>query len=180
MEYFTIGKIVNTQGIKGQVRVLPQTDDIKRFELLKSIEIFTEGKTSSEIFDIESVSYHKNFVLLKLKGINDMTSAERLKGRTIKISREAALPLEDDEYYISDLYGMTVVTDEGKEVGEVSDILFTGANDVYVVKAEGQKDVLIPAVKQYIHSVNVGENIMVIHNSQLIIHNYRPEVYSCE
>ena len=178
MEYFTIGKIVNTQGIKGQVRVLPQTDDIKRFELLKSIEVFTEGKASSEVFDIESVSYHKNFVLLKLRDINDMTSAERLKGRTIKVNREAALPLEDDEYYISDLYGMAVITDDGKKVGEIADILFTGANDVYVVKAEGQKDVLIPAVKQYIHSVNVGENIMVIHNSQFIINNYRPEAHT--
>ena len=178
MEYFTIGKIVNTQGIKGQVRVIPQTDDIKRFELLKSIEVFADGKPSSEIFDIESVSYHKNFVLLKLKGVNDMTSAEKLKGRTIKISREAALPLKENEYYISDLYGMTVITDDGKKVGEISDILFTGANDVYVVKAEGQKDVLIPAVKQYVQSVNVGENIMVIHNSQFLIHNYRPEVHS--
>ena len=176
MEYFTIGRIVNTQGIRGQVRVIPQTDDIKRFELLKNIEVFTESSASSEIFDIEKVSYHKNFVLLKLKGINDMTAAEKLKGGIIKISRDAALPLEDNEYYISDLYGMEVITDDGKKVGEISDVLFTGANDVYVIKADGQKDVLIPAVKKYILSVDISENIMVIHNSKFIIRNYRPEL----
>jgi len=174
LEYFTIGKIVNTQGIKGHIRVVPQTDDIKRFELLKSIEVFFEGKPESKTYDIEEVSYHKSFVILKLKGISDMTAAEKLKGYIIKITREAALPLKEDEYYISDLYGMSVITDDGEKIGEIDDIIFTGANDVYVVKAEGQKDVLIPAVKKYILSVNVSENVMVIHNSQFIIDNYRP------
>jgi 16S rRNA processing protein RimM len=172
LEYFIIGKIVNTQGIKGHVRVVPQTDDIKRFELLKSISVFV-GEHYEKSFDIEAVSYHKSFVILKLKDINDMTAAERLKGYLIKIQREQALPLKIDEYYISDLYGMTVITENGEQIGEISDVILTGANDVYTVTAEGQKDVLIPAVKQYINSVDVEKRVVVIHNSESLINNYR-------
>lgn len=173
MEYFTIGKIVNTQGIKGHLRIVPLTDDIKRFEKLKNIEVFMDGKLEPTIYNIEKVSYHKSFVILKLENINDMTAAERLKGHVIKIKRNAAIPLREDEYYISDLYGMAVMAETGDTVGEISDIIFTGANDVYVVKSEGKKDVLIPAVKQYVLSVNVTENVMTIHNFESLIELYR-------
>lgn len=88
---------------------------------------------------IENVRYHKQFVLLKFEGVDDMTTAEKLKGATVKIPPEDALPLEEGEYYIRDLYDMNVVTDDGENLGIIKDILFTGANDVYVVKPEKAK-----------------------------------------
>lgn len=159
---FVIGKIVNTQGIKGEVRVIPETDDITRFELLDSVLILRRGTLEEK--EIQSVRYHKQFVLLKLKGVDDMTAAEGYKNCEIQIPAEKALPCGEDEYYIRDLYGMDVYTDEGELLGSLSDILFTGANDVYVVKSVNpqQKDILLPAIKQCILKVNVAEKKMVV------------------
>ncbi len=156
---FEIGKIVNTQGIKGVVRVIPMTDDIKRFELLKSVYVC--GK-QDEVYEIENVSYHKQFVLIKFKGVDDMTTAEnKLKNKMLKIDDEDALPLNEDEYYIRDLIGCSVFTKDGEEFGEVKDILFTGANDCYVVKHEG-KDVLIPAIKQCVLDIDIENKKITI------------------
>lgn len=155
---FEIGKIVNTQGIKGDVRVIPSTDDIKRFELLNTVLIVS--KSNEVELEIENVWYHKNFVILKFKSVNDMTSAEKLKNSIIKIPDSEALPLDEGEYYIRDLYGMTVVED-GIPLGELCEILFTGANDVYVVRnKETKEEILIPAIKQCILNVDLENKVM--------------------
>lgn len=159
-DYFVIGKIVNTQGIKGEVRALPTTDDINRFKKLK--EVYISRRNNMELYEIESVRFHKQFVLLKFKGIDTMNDAELLKNTDLKISKDLAIPCEEDEYYISDLYGMKVVTDEGEDIGIIDDIIFTGANDVYVVKKEDSQ-ILIPAIKQCILNVNVAEKTMKVH-----------------
>ena len=159
LEYFVIGKIVNTQGIKGEVRVIPTTDDINRFKKLKEIYIFIRGNL--DLYEIEGVRFHKQFVLLKLKGIDSINEAELLKNTEIKIPKELAIPCEKDEYYISDLYGMKVLAGE-EEIGIIEDIIFTGANDVYVVKSK-DSEILIPAIKQCILDVNVKEKIMKVH-----------------
>ena len=159
LEYFVIGKIVNTQGIKGEIRVIPTTDDINRFKKLKEIYIFRKGNL--DLYEIEGVRFHKQFVLLKLKGIDSINDAELLKNTEIKIPKELAIPCEKDEYYISDLYGMKVLAGE-EEIGIIEDIIFTGANDVYVVKSK-DSEVLIPAIKQCILDVNVKEKIMKVH-----------------
>lgn len=159
-DYFVIGKIVNTQGIKGDLRVVPTTDDISRFELLSSILV--DNKKQIVKYDIENIRYHKNFIILKIKGIDDMTSAEKLKNSNIKISKQEALPLNEDEYYIRDLYDMNVVTNEGEELGKIIDIIFTGANDVYVIKNNEEKEILIPAIKQCILNVDIEKNIMTV------------------
>ncbi len=154
---FLIGKIVNTQGVHGEMRVIPTTDDITRFELLDSV--FIDDKE----YEIERVRYHKQFVLLKLKGINDMTAAERFKTKEVRIPEEWALPCEEDEYYVKDLYGMKVVDEDDKEIGVIKDVIFTGANDVYIVKPKSGKDILIPAIKDCILKVDVAEKTMHIH-----------------
>lgn len=160
-QMFTIGRIVNTHGVRGEVRVLPSTDDIKRFELLKEIRVINREE---KMYEITGVRYHKNFVLLKLKGVDTMDAAELLKNSLIKISREDSLPLNEDEYYISDLYGMKVVTEEGRDLGELKDIMFTGSNDVYVVyNEETEKEILIPAIKQCIKRVSVVDNLMTVY-----------------
>ncbi len=159
---FVIGKIVNTQGIKGEVRVMPSTDDVTRFELLDSVLIMRRG--SLEEKEIESVRYHKQFVLLKLKGINDINEAEKYKNCEVQIPAELALPLEDNEYYIRDLYGMRVLDENGNMIGTLSDVLFTGANDVYVVQPvdPDKGDILLPAIRDCILSVDVDEKKMIV------------------
>ncbi|WP_250278513.1 ribosome maturation factor RimM [[Clostridium] colinum] len=159
-DYFVIGKIVNTQGIKGEVRVLPTTDDINRFKKLK--EVYISKRNNMDLYEIETVRFHKQFVLLTFKGINSMNDAELLKNTEIKIPKDLALPCEKDEYYISDLYGMKVFTDLGEDIGIIDDIIFTGANDVYVVKKEDSQ-ILIPAIKQCILNVDIKEKTMKVH-----------------
>lgn len=158
-QMFTIGKIVNTHGVKGEVRVLPSTDDVKRFGKLKEVKV--ENRTMTT-YEIETVRYHKNFVLLKFKGIDTMNAAELLKNSLLKIDRKDALPLKKDEYYQCDLYGLRVVTDTGRDLGKLTDILMTGSNDVYVVRNE-EKEILIPAIKQCILKVDLEVGEMLIH-----------------
>lgn len=158
-QMFTIGKIVNTHGVKGEVRVLPSTDDVKRFGKLKEVKV--ENRTMTT-YEIETVRYHKNFVLLKFKGIDTMNEAELLKNSLLKIDRKDALPLKKDEYYQCDLYGLRVVTDTGRDLGKLTDILMTGSNDVYVVRNE-EKEILIPAIKQCILKVDLEVGEMLVH-----------------
>lgn len=163
-EYMEVGKLVNTHGVKGEFKVIASTDDPKRFELLKTI--FIETKSGLVEFPITSVRYMKNFVLLKLENIDDMTEAEKYKTCLLKIPKEEALPLEENEYYVGDLYNMNVVTKEGEALGQISEVLFTGSNDVYIVRKKGDtktKELLIPAIKDCILDVNLADNIMTVH-----------------
>lgn len=159
-DYFVIGKIVNTQGVKGEVRVLPTTDDINRFKILKTIDIF--NKNEKLTLNVTNTRLHKQFVLIKFDGIDDMNCAEKLKNFELKVPRELATPCEEDEYYISDLYGINVITDDGEKLGQLFDIIVTGANDVYHVKSE-TSEILIPAIKQCILDVNIAEKLMKVH-----------------
>ncbi len=162
-DYFIIGKIVNTQGIRGDVRIMPQTDDLTRFEKLKTVEIFRENdKNSSRILTIGKVWYHKQFVVIKFKEIETMNDAEKIKDHLIKIDRKDAVPLEEDEFFITDLIGIKVITDEKEELGTIKDVITTGANDVYIIKTKG-KDILIPAIKQCVLDVDMDERVMTIH-----------------
>jgi 16S rRNA processing protein RimM len=159
-DYFEIGVITGAHGIKGDARVLPWTFDAKRFCLLKTVDI----KAYNDIIHltIENVRFHKQFVIVKFRGVDSVDGALRLKGGVIVIPGELGLPLGEDEYYTADLYGMTVVTDEGEALGIISDIISTGANDVYVVAKPGVKDLLIPAIKQCILDVDVAGRKMTV------------------
>ncbi len=163
--YFEIGKIVNTQGVKGDVRIVPSTDDIKRFELLKTVKLFRKNEVKE--LEIERVWYHKKFVIIKFKGIDSMNDGELLRDFTIRISDEESIPLEEDEYFIRDLIGVNVTLEDNTKVGTIKDVIRTGANDVYVLKnlmdsSDNPKDILIPAIKQCIIKVNVEEKTMVV------------------
>lgn len=156
-----IGQIVNTYGIKGFLKVVPYTDDIKRFEKLKSIYIQT--KKSLETVIIEEVKYAKNLVLLKIKGIDNINDAEIYKNCYIKIDRSDAVELPEDSYFIIDLIGIKVYTDEGEALGDIIDVFPTGANDVYVVKNELGKQVLLPAIGDVIKNVDIKNKKMIVH-----------------
>lgn len=153
-DYFEIGQIVNTYGIKGFVKVNPFTDDITRFEKLKTVYIDIKGKLKE--FTIEEVKYSKNMVLLKFKEIPDINEAERYRNYYIKIGRDKARKLPKDTYYIADLIGLEVYNENSNELlGKVDDIFSTGSNDVYVVKDELGKQILLPGTKEVIKEVDL-------------------------
>jgi len=159
-DYFTIGKIVNTVGVKGELKIFPTTDDPKRFDLLDTICIQLRGEELTK--KILKVRYHKKLVMLTLDGVDSMETADALRGGVIVVGRDDALPLDDNEFYLQDLVGMSVLTDSGAALGTISDVIFTAANDVYVVRREGKKDLLIPAIEQCILKVDVAAKQMVV------------------
>ena len=161
-QFFEIGKITGTHGIRGTMRVFPTTEDPTRFEKLK--EIIVEIREKRETFHIQKVAYQKNMILLTVKEINDINVAELYKNGRILIPDAMAIPLKENEYYRRDLFGMAVVTDDGEELGKLVNIYETGANDVYAVrKAEDKKELLIPAIKDCILKVDVEAGVMTVH-----------------
>ena len=154
-----VGQIVNTFGIKGEVKVNPFTDDINRFDDLK--KVYVKTRKESKLYKVENVRYHKNMVLVKLEGINNPEDAELLKNSFLEIDREDAIPLEEGQYFIVDLIGLDVYTDEGNLLGKVDDIYNTGANDIYVVKDELGKQILLPGIKEVIKEVKLEDRIIV-------------------
>ena len=156
-----VGQIVNTFGIKGEVKVVPFTDDIKRFDELKNVYVKT--KKESKQYKVENVKYHKNMVLIKLEGINNVESAEILRNAFLEIDRKDAVPLEEGTYFIADLIGLEVYTEEGKLLGKVDDIYNTGSNDIYVVKDELGKQILLPGIKEVIKEVLLEQEKIIVH-----------------
>ena len=159
-DVFQIGKIVNTQGLKGEVRVFPTTDDVRRFDVLK--KVWLRGKNGVREIGVERARHQKNLVILKFAGIDDINEAEKLRGCEIVVSRADATPLGVDEYYHKDLLDMAVVTTDGEDLGVLTDILVTGANDVYVVSKNDSKDLLIPAIKQCIMNVDKDARVITV------------------
>ena len=160
-EYFEIGQIVNHYGIKGMVKVNPFTDDISQFEKLKSILLVKDGKLSE--VEIEETKYSKNQVLLKLKGIDTVEEAEKYRGCYLKIARSNSKKLPKDTYFIADLLGLTVYTDENILLGKVEDIYNSGANDIYVIKSEDGKQILLPGTKEVIKQIDLEQERITVH-----------------
>ncbi len=156
-----VGVITTTHGIRGEVKVFPTTDDPKRFLDLKNV-ILDDGKTTLDL-EIQNVKFFKNLVILKFKGIDNINDIEKYKKAGLYVTREDAVELEKDEYFIADLIGMDVISDEGEQLGKISDVLQTGANDVYVISSKGQKDLLLPAIHECVLDVNVEERTMKVH-----------------
>lgn len=160
-EYFEIGQIVNTSGLKGVLKIKPFTDDIKKFSNLKTIYIKTKNDLTE--FKIEQVRYVKNMVMLKLAGIDTVEEAEKYRNLYIRILRDEEEKLEEGSYYVVDILGCKVNTDINQELGTVVDIFQTGSNDVYVVKDEQGKQILLPAIKDVIKNVDVKNKIITVH-----------------
>lgn len=159
-QFFQVGVITNTHGIRGEAKVFPTTNDPERFRKLKNVILASEKERLPA--EIQGVRFSKQFVIVKFRGIDDINEVEKYKGRQILVAREDAVGLERDEYYIADLLGMDVVTDEG-ETGVLKDVIETGANEVYVVELDGFGEVLIPAIKDCILDVDVEAGRMRVH-----------------
>ena len=160
-KYLEIGQIVNTFGIKGMVKVKPFTDDITRFDRLE--KVFVKSKQNKTEYEIEDVKYHKQMVMLKLKGIDNVEEAEHLRRSYLLVDRKNEEPLEEGVYYIVDLLGLEVYTDEGILLGKVDDIFNTGSNDIYVIKDELGKQILLPGIDEVIKKVDLENGRITVH-----------------
>lgn len=160
-DLFKVGVITNTHGIRGEVKVFPTTDDPRRFSELK--EILLDTGNEKTVLHISNVKFFKNMVILKFKEYNDINEVEKLRKKELFVTRENAVPLEENEYYIADLIGLKAVSDEGEELGEVADVLQSAANDIYVIKKPGEKDLLVPAIKDCVKSVDIPGGRIELH-----------------
>ncbi len=160
-DFLQVGVITATHGIRGEVKVFPTTDDPERFLDLETVYLDTGRE--KKLLTISSVKFFKQFVILKFKEFDNINDVEPFRKKSLLVTREQAVPLEEDEYFIADLIGLRVITDEDKVLGELTDVLETGANDVYQVTDENGKEVLLPAIKDCILSVDLEKGEMKVH-----------------
>ena len=160
-KYLEIGQIVNTFGIKGMVKVKPFTDNIERFSNLE--KIYIKNKSGQTEYKIQEVKYHKNMVLIKFEGIENPEQADLLRNSYLIVDRETAEPLEPGRYYIVDMIGLDVFTDDNEYLGKLEDIYNTGSNDIYVVKNELGKQVLLPAIEDVIKNIDMDNKKVIVH-----------------
>ncbi len=156
-----VGVITQTHGVRGEVKVFPTTDDVQRFKKLKQV-ILDTGKEQLPL-EIQNIKFFKQFVIVKFKGIDDINDIEKYKRCPLLVTREHAVKLEEDEYFIADMIGMEIVTENDETFGTLKDVIATGANDVYVIDSVAHGEVLIPAIKECILNVNVEEQKMTVH-----------------
>lgn len=156
-EKIIIGQIGAPHGVKGEVRVVPQTDFPERFERLTSVYLGDDKK-----LEIKSVRYHKQFVILKFAGIDDRDQVEALKNKLLKIERKDLMPLPNGHYYIFDILGLEVHDLTGNRLGKINDVLHTGSNDVYVIEREAEQPLLIPALKKVVREIDFAAGKMTV------------------
>ena len=158
---FQVGVITSPHGVFGEVKVYPTTDDPRRFKRLREVTLAL-GKEERQV-EIEHVKFSKQMVILKLKGFDNRDEVEKLRQCSLYVSRENAVRLQKDEYYIADLIGMRAVDEENREIGQIQDVMVTGANDVYVIRMQDGRELLLPAIKECILDVQVEEGVMKVH-----------------
>ncbi len=160
-DYFKIGIITSSHGVRGEMKVFPTTDDTRRFK--KCREVYVEDKTGLVMYEVESARVSPDKVLLKLKGIDTPEEAVKLRQRGIFVDREHAVKLSKDEYFIADLIGLEVRNEDGDRIGVIEEVLPTGANDVYQIAIDDGRELLLPAIKDCILEVNVEQGFMRVH-----------------
>ena len=157
-----VGAILDTHGLRGEVKVFPTTDDPSRYDDLEEVELLTkEGKYIH--LEVEHVRYFKNLVIVKFKSYDNINDIEQYKKCNLYVTRENAVELEEDEYFVADLIGLTAKSDEGEELGTLTDVLTTGANDVYVITGADWEELLVPAIHDCVQEVNVEEGYVTLH-----------------
>ncbi|MBQ6686694.1 MAG: 16S rRNA processing protein RimM [Firmicutes bacterium] len=156
MEKIKLGQIVTAVGIKGEVKVYPYTDIPERFEEIDSLMI--ESKTAK----INGVRYMKNMVILRLEGVDDRNAAEALRGKNLYIDRKDMWEMPEDTYLVKDLLGMTVMDPEGNRIGKLVDVIQNSAQDLYEIEREDGKKFLLPAVGEFVQTVNLNKRIMIV------------------
>lgn len=156
-----VGVYTSTHGVRGEINVYPTTDDVGRF--YKGLPLFIDTGKEQIPVTVERVKLFKNMVILKFVGIDNINDIERYKGHDLLVSREHAVALEEGEYFICDIIGAEVVTEEGEKLGTLKDVLQTGANDVYVITLNDGREVLFPVIPDCVKDVNTEEKRVVVH-----------------
>lgn len=160
-EFLQVGAIANTHGIAGEVKVFPMTDDIRRFKQLK--EVYLDTGRERVLLHVASCKFVKNQPVLKFKEFSNINEVEKYKRCGLFITRDQAVPLGKDEYFIADLIGLSVIREDGETLGELTDVLQTGANDVYEVTMEDGKQVLLPVIRECIKKVDLEKRQVTVH-----------------
>lgn len=156
-----VGVITQTHGIKGEVKVFPTTDDPARFRKLKHV-IMVTGKERLDM-EISGVKFFKQYVIIRFQGIDSINDAEKYKGARLYVTRDNAVRLRKDEYFVADLIGMKIVTEDGEPFGIMKDVMVTGANDVYVVEREDASEILLPAIRECVRNIDMEQGVITVH-----------------
>ena len=159
-EFIIIGKVVSTQGNKGEVNVLPFTDSIDRFNNLDNV--FLRNKNSQTILNIEKIRIKKDTVILKIKDIESIEEAKMIVGSFLEVERKNAVKLPKDTYFIFEIIGLEVYTENDIFLGKIENVISTGSNDVYIVKGENKKELFIPAIREVVKNVNLEKKRITI------------------
>ncbi|ALS37897.1 16S rRNA processing protein RimM [Enterococcus rotai] len=159
-EYLNVGKIVNTQGLKGEVRVISQTDFPElRYKKGTVLTLFQEKKAPIEL-TIQSHRKHKNFDIVTFENHFSINDVEKYRDGILKVSKEKLTDLPENEFYYHQIIGLTVVDEQDKELGKIKEILSPGANDVWVVQRPKKKDALIPYIESVVKSIDLENNVV--------------------
>ena len=160
-DFFQVGIISSTHGVKGEVKVYPTTDDPRRFRKLR--EVMVDTGRERLVMEVEGVKFFKQFVILKFKGIDSLNEVEKYRKASLFVTRENAVRLSKNEYFIADLMGLRVRNEDEEEIGVLREVLETGANDVYILDMKDGRELLLPAIKQCVLDVNIEEGFIKIH-----------------
>ena len=160
-DFFQVGIITSTHGVRGEIKVFPTTDDARRFKRLKEVIVDT-GKEQITM-EIEGVKFFKQFVILKFKGIDSINDVEKYRKSSLWVPRKNAVRLSRDEYFVAALMGLRVPDEDGSEIGVLRDVMETGANDVYIIDLDDGRELLLPAIRQCVLEVDVEAGFIKIH-----------------
>lgn len=156
-EFLNVGKIVNTHGIRGEVRVISQTDfPEERYRKGQRLTLFRENKAPLEL-TVAGHRKHKNFDLLTFEGYPTINDVEPLRDGILKVSKDELSELTENEYYYHEIIGLTVIDEQARELGKIKEILSPGANDVWVVQRKGKKDALIPYIESVVKQIDLDK-----------------------
>ena len=161
MELLEVGKIVNTHGLRGEIKAVPWTDYPEVFEDIEYVYV-KRGEEEKEL-KINNVRYQKSNLILKIDGIDDIDEAQKYKNLIMYAPREMLGPLPEGVHYIADLIGLEVVTDDGRSVGTIEDVFNTGSNDIYDIKREGKKNMLLPVIDEVVLDVDTDAKKVTVH-----------------
>ncbi|MCC8029074.1 MAG: ribosome maturation factor RimM [Lachnospiraceae bacterium] len=157
---FQVGIITGTHGIAGEVKVFPTTDDSSRFRKLKQV-ILDTGSEELEL-EVARVRFSKQMVILKFREFQNINEVECFRGKSLYVTRENAVKLEKDEYFIADLIGMKVVSTDGEDLGILKDVMQTGANDVYIAADPGGTELLLPAIHDCVRKIDMDQGVITV------------------
>lgn len=161
MEFLEVGKIINTHGLRGDVKIVTWTDYPEDFEEID--KVYIRRKTGDEVLTITNIKYQKNNIIVKFKEIADINEAEKYKNLVVWADREDLPQLPEGAHYIADLIGLDVVDEDGNLVGKLVDVFNTGANDIYDVKRDGKKNLLLPVIDEVVKDIDLDAKKITVH-----------------